>query len=448
MRYDHNKQSYVSPSEEFNLELIATKEGNPVSIQNPFPVTTIGSSVGQNTFNASTAVDAFGRLRVSNPHTLFDSTLRFGDDSRQWGMSNALGGVSSNLVNESSVAMTVDTTSGSKVFRQTKRYFQYQPGKSLLFLNTFVMGTPQDNVRQRVGNFDSNNGIFLEVSGITTYFVKRSYITGSVVDTAIPQSEWNVDTLDGSKDANNPSGITLNIDRAQIQWSDVEWLGVGSVRVGFVINGQFVLCHVFHHANSSSSAYMTSATLPIRYEIENLGVPASNTTLKHICNSVISEGGYNPVTLTRAVSTNLAGIPISDTSYTPLISIRLKSGYEAAIVIPLFVDLYGLQATPFNYKIVNDSNVSGGQWISAGAESSIEYNANANVTISEGRNLQQGMFNGGTYNQPIRIDLKSSDHQYQLKTDLNGDREVFSILVKATTNNDDALGSLTWSEFN
>jgi hypothetical protein len=448
MRYDHNKQSYVSPSEEFDLELIATKDGKPVSLQNPFPVTTVGSAIGVNTFNASTAVDAFGRLRVSNPHTLFDSTLRFGDDSRQWSMSNSLGGISSNLINESSVAMTLDTTSGSSVKRQTKHYFQYQPGKSLLFLNTFVMGSGKANVRQRVGNFDTKNGIFLEQLETTTYIVKRSFISGVAEDTAIPQSQWNVDTLDGSKNSNNPSGIELDISKAQIQWADVEWLGVGSVRVGFVINGQFVLCHVFHHANIETSAYMTSATLPVRYEIENIGISTSNTTLKHICNSVISEGGYHPSVLTRAVSTDLGGLPISDTQYTPLLSIRLKDGYEGAIVLPLFVDLYGLQTTAFNYKIVNDSNVSGGQWLSAGDESSVEYNSNANVTISEGRNLQQGMFNGGTYNQPVRIDLKNTDHQYQLKSKIDGSKEVFSILVKATTNNDDALGSLTWSEFN
>jgi hypothetical protein len=138
---------------------------------------------------------------------------------------------------------------------------------------------------------------------------------------------------------------------------------------------------------------------------------------------------------------------MSQTVYRPIIAIRLKQGHHGNVTVPVRAELYGLQTTPFNYKIMNDVTLTGGTWVSAGDESCVEYNITA-TAVSGGRNLQQGMFNGGTYNQPVTIDLRTENHTYQLKTDLNGTREIFCVTAIATTNNDDALGSLIWSEFN
>jgi hypothetical protein len=153
--------------------------------------------------------------------------------------------------------LAVTTTSGSKVYRETLRVFPYQPGKSLLILSTFVFNEAKTNLRQRAGYFDNNNGFFLELSGTTLSFVRRSYVSGTLVETKIPQSDWNTDKLDGT----GLSGITLDMTKAQILWSDMEWLGVGSVRMGFVIDGVLITCHTFNHANIISSTYITTATL-------------------------------------------------------------------------------------------------------------------------------------------------------------------------------------------
>ena len=57
------------------------------------------------------------------------------------------------------------------------------------------------------------------------------------------------------------------------------------------------------------------------------------------------------------------------------------------------------------------------------------------------------MFNGGPYVQPVVIDLKQHNHSFQLRANISGNAEVFSVVVKSTTNNDDALGSLSWEEY-
>ena len=433
----------------FEVPMIANKNGEIVTTTNRFPVDAVigGSGSYANTGNLSGGLDAFGRLRVSEPFTVFDQSFRTGDDTRVFDSANTGTANTQYLINESSIQMNVANTSGDKVIRETKKVFQYQPGKSLLVMNTFVMDEPKTNLRQRVGYFDENNGIFVEQNDSTVYIVKRSYTSGSPVDTPVAQSAWNIDTLDGSGDANNPSGIQLDISKAQIQWMDLEWLGVGSVRTGFVIDGQFIIAHIFHHANSVDSVYMTTASLPIRYEIENTGDTSTASRLKHICNTVASEGGYTPVVETRSAATALTGLIQSQTVYRPLISIRLKSAYHYAIVVPSLMNLYGLQSNPYGYKILIGPTLTGGSWVSGGDESTVEYNITA-TALTGGRSVLQGLFMGGDKGAALQMDLSEYNHSFQLKRGIDNVPINFTIATIATNNNDYAIGSLAWSEFN
>ena len=265
-----------------------------------------------------------------------------------------------------------------------------------------------------------------------------------MVETKVAQSSWSHDKLNGSGN----SRINLDISKAQIFWTDVEWLGVGSVRAGFVIDGEFIQCHQFNHANIESNVYMTTATLPIRYEIENIGITTGSSKLKHICNSVISEGGYEPSAITKSASTELAGLNMSQTEFRPIIALRLKADRYGQVVIPTKLDLFGLQNTPFVYKLVQKANIIGGYWSSTGEDSVVEYNANATAQGIGGFDLLQGMFVGGTGAQPMTVNLKDHNHTFQLRANITGTPEVFAVVVKSTTNNDDALGSVAWEEYN
>jgi len=405
---------------------------------------TTGSVAEYNTTgNTNTAIDAFGRQRVSEPFTVFDNTFRYGDDTRIWGISTAGSGSSDPLENESSIQMSVTDASGDRVYRETKRVFQYQPGKSQLIMNTFVMNEGKANLRQRVGYFGNENGIFLELDGTTTNIVKRDYLTSAPNDTQIAQSSWNVDPLDGT----GPSGVTLDMTKAQIFWIDMEWLGVGSVRTGFVINGQFLVAHIFHHANSIASVYMTTASLPIRYEIENTGATSGSSVMKQICSTVQSEGGYTPRTESRAASTALAGLALSNSVPKPLVSIRLKADRQDAIVVPTYIDMYGIDNAPFRWALYQDTTITTGSWVSAGAESAVQYNVTATDTVT-GRKIMEGTIIGAAKGGANTIFLDNLNHSLQLKRDIDGTPEVFTLAMTATTNSDEALGTIAWQEFN
>lgn len=176
----------------------------------------VGGTSGDVQFYGS-ALDAFGRVRASQPYTIFDSQNRYVKNNL-FSESTASGGTVTYDANASTVELNITTTTNSEVVRQTYRSFSYQPGKSLLVMNTFVMPTAVVNHRIRVGYFNGLNGVFLERDGLDVYIVRRTSATGSTVDNRVAQSNWNGDKLDG----NGVSGFTLDLTKAQIFWQDFE----------------------------------------------------------------------------------------------------------------------------------------------------------------------------------------------------------------------------------
>ena len=430
-RKANNSTNYTHPNESNLWEVHKAMEynglGEPVLRTSP----------------VKTATDAFGRLRTSNPYTIFDSSFRYSGNDLDWDTATAGSASTTHLLNESTVAMDVTTASGDSVIRETKRVFLYQPGKSQLNLNTFVFSPGKTGLRQRVGLFTTNNGIFVERDGETTYIVRRSYVTGTAVDTRIPQAEWNGDTLDGT----GYSTISINWENVQIMWCDIEWLGAGTVRVGFIIDGKYILAHSFHHANNIQSVYMTSATLPIRYEITNTTGTASASRLKHICNTVISEGGFHPRSAPRAVSTPLTGKNLSNTGYTPVIALRLKSTRTDGVAIPVDADFYGLQNAAYRFDIITNVTLTGGTWATTDSQSHVEYNLTA-TGYSGGRSFLEGIFVGGAYGNATNVNFENTNGSFQLRRRIDNTPEILLIAVQATTNNDDAVVSVAWSEHN
>jgi len=314
--------------------------------------------------------DMFGRTKVSEGFTLFDASHRY---SQNGDFSDVTSGTASatHIPEQSTAALTIGTASGDKLYRETKKVFSYQPGKSLQVLQTFVFAPAKTNLRQRAGYFSIHNGFYLELDGTTINFVRRSYASGNVVEVRVPQSEWNVDKLDGT----GPSDVLLDLSKAQILWSEYEWLGVGSVRLGFAIDGVFITAHQFNHANNIDTVYMTTASLPCRYEIENTGTTASSSTMKQICISVISNGGYQKQSISWTASRNTA-VSVG-TTYYPLVAIRLAAGREDSVILP--ANFAALPTTEGNFIISlirNPDSITEGTW-STHSNANVEYNSSA-----------------------------------------------------------------------
>jgi hypothetical protein len=385
-----------------------------------------------------TNVDAFGRVRSSSPYTLFDSQNRYVKNDL-FDETTATGGTVTYDANASTVSLNVTTASGSSVVRQSYRSFSYQPGKGLLTLNTFVMDAAKDGVRTRVGYFNEQNGVFLERSDSSIRFVRRTYTSGAAVDNVVLQANWNGDKLDGTGD----SGLTLDLTKAQILWEDFEWLGVGSVRIGFVINGEYIVCHTFENANNLTSVYMTTAILPVRYEIENTALTASSTTFKQICSTVISEGGYEKKVALNVARMTAANASIS-TTFVPLVSLRLAAGRTGAVVIP---DGYSVlptaaSATTFEIVLVKNPTLTGASWV-ASDSSNVEQDLSA-TSFTGGTIVQQQFVLSSS--QASGLVAGGSDYNWdlQLGATISGTSDIYTLAVRALSGTHSAIGSLSF----
>ena len=424
----------------FETVMLADQYGNMVGSANP----------------TGAAVDAFGRARISTPLTLFDSSHRY-KDNNLWSTSNTAGTTYAHNINEGLVNLNLPTTADAEIIRETTKACSYQPGKSLLILNTFVAAPPKANLRQRIGYYGAQNGIYFEIDGTTAYFVKRSYVTGSLTETRVAQADWNVDNLLGA-DANIPgqrgpcpSNITLDLSKAQIMWMDVEWLGLGTVRCGFVIDGKLIHCHSFHHANLITSTYITTASLPLRYEIKNTGTTASNSSLKQVCSTVISEGGYELRGLQQAASVPITApvdLPTAGTYYN-IISIRLKANPDRldAVVILTALSILGItNNVNYNWQVRASGTSAGDTWVDAGTDSAVEYKIGGGA-YTGGRILASGYTSGSNQGSTSVDILKEALFKFQLERNgLTGAPFELSLVAAASVNGGDIFGSVDWEE--
>jgi hypothetical protein len=346
------------------------------------------------------------------------------------------------MTNESAIHMNVGTGASAQVIRESKKVFAYQPGKSLLIMNSFVFETPKNNLRQRVGFFGTYNGIYLEQDGLELNFVLRSYTSGSIDERRIPRSQWNGHKFDGTDFYQR----NLDVTKGNILWIDLEWLGVGDARVGFTIDGTNVTAHTFHNDNIYSTTYMTTAILPVRYEITNTAATGSSSEMKQICSTVISEGGFearaNIFTKSSPIVTaNLIDLGAAGTR-TPVISVRLKSTNLDAVVAPVMIDLMTTGNDLIFFEVVVNGTFAGRPvWTSYGNDSSAE-TAIGGTTMTGGTVIDGGFI----YQKGTKSLSDNEIFNYQLGRTLSGVSDVVTIVATSNAANTKVAGSIGWYE--
>ena len=382
----------------------------------------------------SAALDAFGRLRCSSPSNildvkqLYDKQPLFYDES----ITNTSGNATSthSTVN---AATTMHAGVNDTIIRQTKMRYNYQPGKSQLILMTGVLGSGVSGLKRRIGCFDDNNGLFFELDGTDFYVVIRK--NGS--DTRISQGNWNIDTFDGS----GSSGLTLDLSKVQIFVIDYEWLGAGRVRFGFAIYGLIFYCHYALHANVVSSVYTSTSNHPVRYEITSSGGVGD---LVHICTSVISEGGLEPLGVKRSHSTGNIQLDadVADTVYAVL-GVRLKSTHLAATVLPSDITMISESSNQFRWILSFNPTVSGtftyGDLSNSACQTATGVTANAVSDL--GIIISQGYATGATG----MISIEPNNSLY-LGAKIDGTRDTLVLSVMPLSSSTDIQASMNWRE--
>lgn len=385
--------------------------------------------------------DGFGRLRTSQPFTLFDSKMTNDNSPLFWDDQQTSGGGTSTTynTNQASVSLGVSNVTAGKRTRQTKRRFNYQPGKSLLVIMTGILGSRTAGIKRRIGYFDDRNGVFFQLDGTTLQVGKRTYTSGSAVDTLVNQADWNGDKLDGT----GPSGVTLDTATTQIFFLDMEWLGVGRVRLGVFIDGVPIYIHEFNHANVLDKVYMSTPNLPMRYEIENDGTGPS-ATLTQICCTILSEGGQDLTGYVRGTDIGVTPVAANTigTEYA-LIGLRLKSTHldVSASIIGHSI-LCGTTNDQFLWRWKINPTVSGtftfGDVSNSALQTAIGKALN---TVTGGTVIDVG------YGQNTGIVDSISDSQLLLGSAIDGTRDILVLTVTPVTANQNIYAACHWREF-
>ncbi len=360
-------------------------------------------------------LDAFGKLRVSMPNTLID--IRFPANSIASGAnSNFLKNVtqictksngSYSATYEKSKAIITGSGAGYYI-SQSRNYIVYQPGKSLLFMSSGIINPSNSNFTSRLGFFDNefttsasyptvNNGVYFEYSdGNASVNLKNDSVT------SISQSSWNIDKMDGS----GPSGIDLDFTKTQLFIVDMEWLGVGRIRYGFYAYGRIHYCHQVTNINVLTSPYTNNINLPICYSLHCTNAGGGSGTIRQICSTVISEGGYNPVGRPFSVSNSQEGVdsPVTvPTSETALLAIRGGGvNYYHQNIIPTGISIIDTATNNnllYRLRLYQDGAFGGSiTWSNVDASHSVvQYAKSGNISGFSSSNsiiLDQGYFYG------------------------------------------------------
>lgn len=349
-----------------------------------------------------TLLDGFGRVKVSNPSDLMSSRLVLGLNPIIWETVISGGGSVSYLSDESAAGLTVDTASGSEVFREQHGVNHYNPGKGFSAFTTGFLPEPQTNLESYYGLLNDRNGVRFVQRDNKLLWEIRSDSSGSVAYEQAYQNPqgseavWNIDRLDGSGMPNNPSGINLENVAGQIAVIDLQWLGLGAVVVGFDIGRAFIPCHVFEHANKTAfnKVYMGSADLPIRYGIKNLGA-TSGASLKQVCSTVQSDGGVpERLGILQGWTSRTSTKTLPSTGLVPYVAFRLKNTFEGkpnrmtvkpgTITVRANADVY-VEILHQMYHLGETAGLAGGTWVSCGTYSGMEYNSGLTAFTDAGR---------------------------------------------------------------
>lgn len=391
--------------------------------------------------------DAFNRLRVSNPVTLFESKQIISDQPLLWDTAQVSGSGGSYSYSQAraSTMMFVSANTACRMVRRTRRCFNYQPGKGHFIMMSAILGPEALGINRNVGYFDDANGVFFGVNHESLYCALRSSVTGSPVTILAHQSDWNKDKLDGT----GPSGLVLNTSLTQIYWFDLEWLGVGRIRYGIFHRGIPILIHEFNFANEpgSTSVYMSSPALPMSYELINDGTGGA-TSIEPICCGLLSEGGQLINGIARSVSRGNTPITVSSANLVPILSIRTKAGLEFTTVNILSLEAATTDAAYFRWALVLNPTLNGSDsasWVAL-ANSAIEYDISRTATnyITAGTIIDEGYVS----NQARHTAIKPSSFLGLGKRLLGSSpKDQFVLAVQSVTgNNNNYYGALQFEE--
>lgn len=387
--------------------------------------------------------DSYSRTRNSSPASLF-SFKQIHESGYPDYFDHLITGSGGNIVwekvNGKSV-LTCGSSSNGRALRQSRRWFNYEPGKGINYDITFNFSGASEFAEKRVGCYTDYDGLFMSVrnDGVVCANIITS-TSSSFGSVSVPQSEWNVDKFDGT----GPSGNTLDITKTQNMSIDFAWMGVGIVNFNLWGGDRHYLVHRFLFANSIDNVYMRTPSLPIRYEIVATGGVPTSASMDAISCAVMIEGGPDFVGYHHAQS-SIVPRAISSNSLAPILSLRMKRDpenvmYTRKIAFPLN---FHVGTTTNNSRgiayLIKNPELSSPSWNSI-TGSSLEYDTSATM-LTGGMTLLADI--AGITGDSTAPEFIVRTNVFT--TDITGTSDIYTLAVYSI-GSDSWLGAINWYE--
>lgn len=376
-----------------------------------------------------------GLLAVANATSVFEHFYKSGLGPNVWTSATSGGATESFHASKRIAELTVPTTSGAYVYRQTRKRFRYYPGRAVQASMTFNPNGTQANIRKRFGYFDVNDGMFLEFNGTDIRFIVRTSGSGAPVDSiVIPRSSW-YDPLDGT----GPSGQTIDFTKTIFMMIEFLWQGAGYVKLSFLQGRRQLIAverNFFGSINGITEPYIANPTLPFRVEIENTAT-STGTTIGHICSALrvyvdnLIEG------IPVAINNGIIGKSVTN---TPVLSLRVRSSTPTRLIELTSADCFiGGNNTAY-VNIYLNPTLTGAVWTQMGSCS--EYDISA-TSFTGGALIGSGIIRGNT---PISLSNLIPYINNVLGEDINGVKDIVTIVVQSFSGTITANATLEWKE--
>jgi len=309
---------------------------------------------------------------------------------------------------------------------------------------SMIFGLPVTGVRRRFGVFDANNGVYFEDGGDGTYYcVTRRNTASGPVEVRVAREDWNYDKLDGT----GPSGITADPEAIHLMVIEYEWYGAGQVEFKFVIDNNSFPVHKFNHANRVQVPWASRAALPVRIELTNVAGTAGTHTFYQGSHSFAAEGETGILGRQDSISSPLTGYALGNTAnvFKPVIAIRLKSTALNSVVIPDEFAGATFDNTQLFVRAIENATVTGGTWVSAGADSPVEYNLTA-TSFTNGSILQTNLISSGNMGIVNKFPERVVTQLQRTTTTTLGDTSGTFVIALAAAANKTGWANLGWIE--
>ena len=380
----------------------------------------------------------FGAQRVVTTQNVFESLFSVDKQSLIWDETLTSGGTSTFNANTNSIDMTVPTANGASVVRQTFRRIRHNPARACQLITAAVFGAGKANVRKRIGQFDSLDGVYFEQNGTTMRVGRRTSTSGSAVDVTVDQANWNIDKFDGT----GPSGVTIDFTKQQAFFIQYAFQGFANITYGFYINGQIRFCHEEVTANVLSAPFMRTAHLPARIEITNTGTSASSTTLSYNSFTVKNEGEDSD-TEGQVRSFSSAPLKTVGTTTTPVISVRLGAGFQRTIADILSTNIFVQTVDEVIWTVWVGATLTGATFATTASYTQLDTAATA---MSGGTELVSGILSQNASSASVSQDLLKLVNSL-LGVSIGGTSQVITLAARSRIGTADVLSTLVWREY-